>query len=605
MAKAKRDTIREVEQKVLDWGQSFETHARECLYIRDHNTSAIVPLVFNASQKIFNDIADKQKNEDGFVRIMLLKARRFGGSTLTQGRFYSKTSLFPNRNAFIVAHDRESTGTIFEMAKLMHQKNPLPPSTLKNNEKALKFDDRRGNGIKSEYRVASADNTSSGRSQGVHFLHMSEEAFYRDGATLLSGLLQTVPDPPAYSEVVRESTAQGFGNSFQVDCFKAYGEGQQTYYSARLKDVAPHMPGSDVLFHFGYKAKGQDWVLVFIPWFMHERYTKNFDTKEQKLEYVKKVGEKVFDSTRLEWVESEASKLRRKYGLTYEQLHWREWAIENKCRGDIRKFSEEYPSTVEEAFLSTGTNVYPKELCDQIEEGCEDPIVVGDLVVRQGKTRIRRHSNGKFRVWEKPDKNSQYFMTVDSGGGQNERQKEEKTDPDPTCIDVWNHRTGHQAAQWHGHIPYDMIGDVVEMVGNLFYRCTACVELMNHGYTVVADLKRAKYPMYEHRPGEKGWMTTKKTKPLMVDDLYRMSRDAGMVIKCKPTVSEMRTFKEENGKYGAETGCHDERVDTAGMASQMFQMLPSTMAKGNGTFGFTNLDHRIKKESSGYTEIYA
>ena len=31
----------------------FETHASECISIRDHNTSAIVPLIFNASQKIF------------------------------------------------------------------------------------------------------------------------------------------------------------------------------------------------------------------------------------------------------------------------------------------------------------------------------------------------------------------------------------------------------------------------------------------------------------------------------------------------------------------------------------------------------------------------
>ena len=203
------------------------------------------------------------------MRAMLLKARRFGGSTWVQGRYYSKTSLNTNRNAFIVAHDRESTNTIFEMAKLMHQRNPLPPTTLNNNEKSLKFDDTRGRGIKSEYRIASADNTSSGRAQGVHFLHASEEAFWRDGETLLKGLMQTVPDPPAYSEVVRESTAQGYGNSFQLDCFAAYGEGQHPYYSAKLKDVAPHMPKSNVLFHFAYKTPGQDWVIIFIPWFMH------------------------------------------------------------------------------------------------------------------------------------------------------------------------------------------------------------------------------------------------------------------------------------------------------------------------------------------------
>jgi hypothetical protein len=957
--------VSEYTRKVLEtYIEDYETHARECIFIRDHNTSAIVPLNFNASQKICNDIAEQQLKEFGFVRLMLLKARRFGGSTWFQGRAYSKTSLNFNKNAFIVAHERESTSTLFEMAKLMHERNPIAPATLKNNEKALKFDTKDGKGLKSEYRLGCADNMSAGRSQGAQFLHCclhkdaliiladgstktieeievgdivitgnghavqvmkkfetgekqtyevatwlnnqpvkmsvdhkvytvdgvkvcgeltkndwvlvprieieeqykdyeytldnidreqgggtkhientrvrldrgfgyylgyylaegcikrqykskrpcavhfayhedetfidkadrwfaeryytsrkdsadktkrkrtyfygtflaglteeivgatknkhipawffktntaflhglvegyfdgdgskakerrinavcirekisrqirrilvslgcgvasiayrenrerygkktqsiysldangdtwarwvglcvdkphkatkykeidgkyyvkirhvkkaeiaqtfdievdhedhnfettigvasnSEEAFWRDGETLLSGLLQIVPDPPAYSEVVRESTAQGYGNSFQVDCFRAYGEGQMPYFSAKLKDVAPHMPDSETVFNFAYKAVGQDWVLVFIPWFMHERYRKEFDSKEQKLEFVKKTGEKVFDSEALEWVESEPSKLRRKYGLTYEQLYWREWAIENKCRGDVDKFAEEYPATVEEAFLSSGTNVYPKKLCDMLEEGCEDPIVIGDLVVREGKTRIRRHPNGKFRLWEKPDKKNQYFIVVDSGGGQNDRQKKEKADPDPTCIEVWNHRTGHQVAQWHGHIEYDLIADVVEMVGNMFNRCRACVELMNHGYTVVADLKRANYPLYEHRPGEPGWMTNRKTKPLMVDDLYRMSRDGGMIVKCRETVSEMRTFKEENGKFNAESGCHDERVDTAGMAARMMQILPSVMNDDKG-FEFTNFKHRTEQKFSGYEEVYA
>ena len=149
-----------------------------------------------------------------------------------------------------------------------------------------------------------------------------------------------------------------------------------------------------------------------------------------------------------------------------------------------------------------------------------------------------------------------------------------------------------------------MIADVVEMVGGLFNKCRACVELMNHGYTVVADLKRAVYPMYEHKPGEPGWMTNKRTKPLMVDDLYRMSRDGSMIVKSKATVSEMRTFKEENGKYNAESGCHDERVDTAGMAAQMFKLMPSAMADDT-PFEFTNFNHRTERKSEGYVEVYA
>ena len=590
---------------VRGYCNDFELHAAKCLYIRDHNTSQILPLKLNPAQVICNRIQEQQVKEQGYARTIMLKARRFGGSTWAQGRFYSKTSLFPNRNAFIVAHEQESTSTLFEMAKLMHQRNPIAPSTVKNNEKALKFDLPNGKGLKSEYRIASADNTSSGRSQGVHFLHASEEAFWRDGYTLLKGLMQTLPDPPAYSEVVRESTAQGFGNSFQIDTFRAYGEGSTPYFKAILSEVAPHMPDADIEFTFAWKAQGQDWVLVFIPWFMHDRYTKSFESDKDREDFVKRISQQVFNKDERTWEDGEHLRLQKRYGLTLEQLYWREWAIENKCQGRLSVFCEEYPATVEEAFLSTGTNIYPKELCDHIEEGCTEPFLIGDPVLREGQPRIRRNHHGKFKMWEKPDPNGYYFMTVDSGGGQNERQKAEKAETDPTCIDVWNHRTGVQCAQWHGHIEYDLIADIVEMIGLIYNKAMACVEIMNHGYTVVADLKRKHYPMYEARPDEPGWQTNKKTKPLMVDDLYRMSRDGLIQIRCKATVSEMRTFKEENGKYSAELGCHDERVDCAGMASEMMQLLPRHIRGDEPeTMQFTNFKSRERSQDRDYSEYY-
>lgn len=586
-----------------------ERHAADCIFIRDHNTSQILPLNYNPPQKILHTVSEKQLADMGIVRVLLLKSRRFGGSTYVQGRFYSKTSLDFNRNTFIVGHERESTRTLFEMAKLMQERNPIAPATRASNEQALKFDNKQGTGLKSEYRLASAENVDAGRSQGVHFLHDSEEAFWRDPRTLLTGLMQCLPDPPAYSEAFRESTANGYGNPFQEDVFKSYGEGEHIYYEARLSDVLPHMPDSDVMFPFAWRQPGTDWVLVFVPWFAHDRYIRAFDSDNQRDEFETKTNEQVFDPDEMEWIDSEAKKLQDKYCLTLEQLHWREWAIENKCNGDIRKFRQEYPATVEEAFLSTGTNVYPKELCDTLEANCETPIIVGDVVLRNGQPRIRRNKHGKFRMWEKPDNYEQYFVTCDSGGGQNQRQKDDKTDPDPTCIDVWNHRTGKQVAQWHGHIEYDMIADIVEMAGTMYNHAMACVEIRNHGYTVVAGLKRKKYPQFERRPQEPGWDTNLKTKPIMVDDLYKMCRDAQIHIKSKQTVSEMRTFIEENGKYGAASGCHDDRVDSAGMATQMFRLIPRRLfdkdTKGDPqTFGFSNISRRYQQKDEGYQEYY-
>jgi len=545
--------------------QDFRAFAQDCLFIRDHNTQQILPFRFNRGQEILHNCLEKQKREMGGVRALLLKSRRFGGSTYTEGRFYWLTSTRFNRNTFIVGHEISSTDELYSMAKLFHERNPLPPATRKSNSKELIFDTENGRGLKSEYTLACARNLDAGRSQGIHYLHGSECAYWPDPETLCTSLLSCVPDPPTDSEVIFESTANGYGNRFQSDVFKAYAEGRHPFYQEDGITYAWHNPA-------------WDWILVFIPWFVHERYTKPFDSDRQREWFEVELHRKVLNKETMTWDESEALRLMKRFRLSLEQMHWRAWAIENKCNGRLEIFRQEYPATVEEAFLSQGANVFGRLLCDNLEAGCKDPILVGDPVIRNGLTKIRPNPNGHLKIWEKPRKDMTYFLTVDSAGGIKPSHEQRQTEPDPTCIDVYNHRTGVQAAQWHGHVDYGVIAELVEMIGALYYRAPACVELMNHGYTVVRDLEAARYPLFEHKPGEPGWMTNKKTKPLMVDRLHELASTGQLQIRCKETVSEMRTFVEKGGKLNAELGCHDERVDTAGMAAIMMTLMPRQLS---------------------------
>jgi len=545
--------------------QDFRSFARDCLVIRDHNSQKLLPFVFNKGQEILHACLEKQKAQTGSVRALLLKSRRFGGSTYVEGRFYWLTSLRQNRNTFIVGHEVSSTDELYSMAKLYHQRNPLPPATLKSNAKELIFDTEDGRGLKSEYSLACARNIDAGRSQGIHYLHGSECAYWPDPERLSTSLLSCVPDPPTDSEVIFESTANGYGNRFQADCFKAYSEGRYPYYQQDGVTYAWTSPASD-------------WILVFIPWFVHERYTKPFDSDLQRQQFEVDIRRKVLNKETMTWEDSEELRLMKRFNLTLEQLHWRSWAIENKCNGRIEIFRQEYPATVEEAFLSQGTNVFGRLLCDTLEAACKDPVLVGDPVIRHGLTKVRPNPNGHLKIWEKPRRDTTYFMTVDSAGGIKPSHEENQTEPDPTCIDVYDHRTGVQVAQWHGHIDYGVIGELVEMVGNLYFRAPACVELQNHGYTVVRDLTAAHYPLYEHKPGEPGWSTNKKTKPYMVDRLHELASTGQIQIRCRETVSEMRTFVEKSGKLNAELGCHDERVDTAAMAAVMMTLMPRRLS---------------------------
>ena len=592
----------EVIEKVKRYREDCQLHAKDCIKIRDHNTAQIVPLVYNRGQRILHTIAEKRKAEMGYIRIMLLKSRRFGGSTYVQGRFYSKASLHKNRSAFIIAHEKESTNTLFEMAKLMQERNPLAPATRKSNEKLLRFDNTKGTGLKSEFRLGTAKNVNAGRSQGIHYLHGSEEAFWPDNSSdLLTGLLNCLPEPPAPHEFFRESTANGFGNTFQLTVADAYAEGQLPYYEENGITYAWQSPKTD-------------WLLVFIPWFVHDRYAKEFADQEQKKEFIGKMNERVFAPEMQQWRQREALNLRKLYNLSWEQLHWRDWAIDNKVDGSTRAerkrmFCQEYPPTDEEAFLSRGLNVYSKELCDDLQKLTEKPIIVGEVVDRAGISKIKPNPRGKFSLWEKPDKRETYFICVDSGGGIKPHHEKDNIEPDPTNIDVFNHRTGKQVAQWHGHIDYGMIANVVWLIGRMFFRAQACVELLNHGYTVVKDLVEMGYPLFEHRVSEPGWMTTKKTKPQMVDDLGEMARNGDIQIRSAETISEMRTFVEKNGKYNAESGCKDDRVDAAALASQMLRLMPKRFValrdESEVFTGFANFDDRIAPDyDGGYREVH-
>lgn len=574
---------------------------RDCLVIRDHDTSQLLPFVLNKGQQILHNIAEKQKAETGRVRIVLLKSRRFGGSTYVEGRFYKKTTFDMNRNTFIVAHEEDATTTLFRMAQLFQEKNPYQPSVLASNAKELRFDvtpqdyKKGKSGLKSEYRLATAKNAEAGRSQGIHFLHISEEGMFGSNARdLLTGLIQCVPKPPAYTEIWRESTAKGFGNTFQEAVFKTFCEGKYPYYEENGQT-------------FAWKNTVSDWTLVFIPWNIIEKYKMEIP-KNERDGFIKKINEKIFDANSLKWVDSEELTIKKKFRLSYEQLYWRKWTIENDCQGSLDVFNQEYPLTVESAFLSTGSNVFDKALCDELEANCREPDAVGDIVRNTGRSRLKLNKHGKLSVWEKYEKGEAYFITVDVAGGlkqgQQTTEKKQKKEPDKTNIDVWNHRTGMMCAQWNGHIDYDLVADMVSLVGDMYATIDvrgrsdfppAIVELNNHGYSVVDGLNKINYPQRGNMGDEPGWLSNRRTKPQMIDSLYKAVRDGTLQIMSKPTVSEMRTYIEEGGHYNSASGCKDDRVITAAIASQMILLLPRKFKTGNKNYSgsnarFTNLD---------------
>lgn len=295
----------QVSQKALNqrilYRDLFTEFAADCLTIRS-KSGELTPFLLNKAQQHLHDKIEEQEYRTGKVRTIVLKGRQQGVSTYVEGRYYWKAIHRFGVRAFILAHDRDSTSSIYEMAKRYHDNCPdaLKPNTGTSNAKELIFDR-----LDSGYRIGTAGSDSVGRGTTLQYFHGSEVAYWpqRSVGELSKGILQAVGDIED-TEIILESTGNGVGGYFHSEVLKALrGEG--------------------------------DFQLVFIPWYWQAEYRRAAEDFERTDE------------------EQEIVDL---YGLDDEQLAWRRnkiieltTAVQN---GDTA-FKQEYPNTVNEAFQAS------------------------------------------------------------------------------------------------------------------------------------------------------------------------------------------------------------------------------------------------------------
>ena len=267
-----------------------------------------------AQERLYSAVRD-QVRAGKPVRIIVLKARQMGFSTLISALIFHACATQENRAAMLVAHVAEATNNLHAMHRRFYDGLPAPlrPMRAASNAIEIRFENPTKDqqekalrpGLRSRIRCATAGGEGVGRSDTLQYVHASEFAFWPDGlrskADTLLGILQAVPAMPG-TMVFIESTARGF------DDFKK-----------RWDDAV---------------AGRSDFVPVFFPWFEEPGYRRAVEPGTV-------------------WTREERE-LQTRYGLDEEQLAWRRWCIANNCGGDLDRFHQEYPATPEEAFIASG-----------------------------------------------------------------------------------------------------------------------------------------------------------------------------------------------------------------------------------------------------------
>ena len=581
---------------------------QHALKVQQFGSGELIPFILNPIQYILHRIAERQLREQGQVRLIVLKARRFGVSTWVQGRYFQRAATRENKNVMIVTHSRAATNSMFGMSRTMEEHLPpiLKPEVRYSGKNELVWGK-----LGSEYGLATVGGREV-RGSKTDFLHCSEVAFWGDGGEdYLTGLLNTVVQGYE-TEVILESTANGVGGVFY-----------DMFWDAEAGDS-------------GFEA-------VFIPWYCYSHYKKPFGSMEERQAFSDMVGtdaryggeeEKLLLEQEISFdvgedplaeltpaditipaVQSASSTTEEEAGenpnefifrVTLEHLHWRRECIRTQCQGDLDKFHQEYPTSAREAFVTTGRGVFDREVLNELYMKSqklmrEDPAWQYTIPVKKRKPDGRNayllepveaagEKAAELTVWRMPRTGREYRIGADVSEGIEVGSR----DTDYSVAVVLDAETYEECATLRTKIDPDLFAWQLTALGRWYNEALLTVESNNHGLVTLKFLQEFhNYPnLYfdktlderSNRATRKiGFKTSVKSKPVLVDYLRELLRERELVVHSPRVIDELQTFVFlPNGKTAAQLGSHDDCVMALALAALSCKLHPWSSAPRRG-----------------------
>lgn len=355
------------------------------------------PLTLNNAQRKLVDRLERIRCAGEPIRVILLKARQWGGSTVIQlYMVWLQLVVGTGLNSLTVAHQNAATEEIRAMMKRVVDEY-LPELMRVDFEGAekglfenrtdevttLKSVGRSGNtwtlpARNCDFKIGTAERPDSSRGGAYSLIHLSEVGIWRttEGRKPSEIVISTTSGVLARPNtmIVLESTAKGKGSFFHKE-----------YEAAK-------------------KGKAQ-WTPFFISWFDIEQYSMPVEDKE---EFARRLIAGRFDAEKDDRAES-GSYLWRLWesGATLEAINWYIW--ERRKYDSSSAMASEYPSDDVEAFASSGNPVFGQELLDKMEpEICEPD--------------VQRFGRMKIEKWLPFRKGQEYIAIVTVGGAEVDRR---------------------------------------------------------------------------------------------------------------------------------------------------------------------------------------
>ena len=473
---------------------------------------------FAWAQREFVHEVERQYNAGLPVRIIVLKGRQVGISTVTEAILFLWCFLHPGTNSLVLSKERPDSEYLFSMTKRYWEKGPFKGlfSTKYNREGYIEW-----NSLGSTFTTETAGKADVGRGHTFGAVHCSEVAFWERADEIVASLSESVPYEHG-TIVVYESTAQGVGGYFHDEWMKAIDPG-------------------------GEKST---FTPMFFPWWEHAEYS----IPETHLRYQ-------------DLDDDERDLIAAYPKMTVPKLAWRRRKLTTYTNPET--FRQEYPHSMEEAFLSTGTNVFPLTKL----QACYDPLSgrQGYVYNDNGKLTWMDDDRGHTWLYKEPDayQRRRYAVAVDPTW---------TVDGDPACIQVLDRANMEQVAVWHGSADPETVGHI-SLALAMFYGPETILntEVQGGGRRVLAIWRDANWPYiwYDERPDavkvKKNtlcWNSTYETKRWMLGTMQGVINRRQLTLHHAATFYEMtRYVLNEDETYGpSRRSGHDDTVVALGIA---------------------------------------
>lgn len=567
----------------LRFRYDFPFWAATCVVITDKITSRDIPFRLNRPQRRLTAILEAERRAGRPLRLIMLKARQWGGSTLIQ-IYFAWIQIIHCRgwNSLICAHVKDTSATIRGMySKLLSrypeeyweedQKPEFRPFERMTNTRVIP-------GRECRVTVCSSENQEATRGQDYALAHLSEVAFWKDSplhnpADLLRSVASGIASKPL-SFIAMESTANGTGNFFHRE------------YDAAKRGLS-------------------QFESMFVAWYEIDQYSA-------PLADAVEFAARLYAGRECDAAESDRAQPGRylwwlwERGATLEAINW--YISERSKYSDHGLMAAEYPSDDVEAFVHSGARVFDRYRVEELRAGCVAAKRSGEIDVpgaadaagrvvsdreRAEMLRDVRFTplpSGGWQIWKLPESEhdfeieNRYVAVVDVGG--------RGARADWSVIVIFDREPmlrgegPEVVAQWRGHTDFDILAWRAAMAAQFYGHALLVIEsntletrdpdrdvdgdqsgfILNRLREVYPNLyarRRSEEAVLMGAPVRYGFHTNISTKPAIVATLVKVIREGLYTERDQNCLDEYLSYeRRQNGSYGAIAGCHDDLLMT-------------------------------------------